>query len=39
MSKWKTEDHFVSWLRLWPDNRFSEDKIIGKGRLPTHNRF
>ena len=21
MSKWKTEDHFVSWLRLCPDNR------------------
>ena len=23
MSKWKTEDHFVSWLRLCPDNRIS----------------
>ena len=23
MSKWKTEDHFVSWLRLYPDNRIS----------------
>jgi hypothetical protein len=21
MSKWKTENHFVSWLRLCPDNR------------------
>ena len=21
MSKWKTEDHFVSWLRLCPDNQ------------------
>ena len=39
MSKWKTEDHFVSWLRLCPDNRISGDKIIGKGRLPTHNRI
>jgi hypothetical protein len=38
MSKWKTEDHFVSWLRLCPDNRISGDKIIGKGRLPTTNR-
>lgn len=38
MSKWKTEDHFVSWLRLCPDNRISGDKIIGKGRLPTNNR-
>jgi len=39
MSKWKTEDHFVSWLRLCPDNRISGDKIIGKGRLPTNNRI
>jgi transposase len=27
MSKWKTEDHFVSWLRLCPDNRISGGKI------------
>jgi hypothetical protein len=38
MSKGKTENHFVSWLRLCPDNRISGDKIIGKGRLPTNNR-
>ena len=38
MSKWETEDHFVSWLRLCPDNRISGDKIIGKGRLSTNNR-
>ena len=38
MSKWATEDHFVSWLRLCPDNRISGDRIIGKGRLPTNNR-
>ena len=38
MSKWKTEHHFVSWLRLCPDNKISGDKIIGKGRLPTNNR-
>src|SRR5438876_6073886 len=37
-SKWKTEHHFVSWLRLCPDNRISGGKIIGKGRLPTNNR-
>jgi transposase len=37
MSKRKTEDHFVSWLRLCPDNRISGNKIIGKGRLPTNN--
>jgi hypothetical protein len=38
MSKWETENHFVSWLRLCPDNRISGNKIIGKGRLPTNNR-
>ena len=38
MSKWKTEHHFVSWLRLCPDNKVSGDKVIGKGRLPTTNR-
>ncbi|HEY3619828.1 MAG TPA: IS110 family transposase, partial [Candidatus Sulfotelmatobacter sp.] len=38
MSKWKDEDHFVSWLRLCPDNRISGDKVLGKGRLPTNNR-
>jgi len=38
MRKWETENHFVSWLRLCPDNRISGDKIIGKGRLPTNNR-
>jgi hypothetical protein len=38
MSKWETEDHFVSWLRLSPDNRISGNRVIGKGRLPTNNR-
>jgi transposase len=38
MTKWVDEDHFVSWLRLCPDNRISGNKIIGKGRLPTNNR-
>jgi hypothetical protein len=38
MSKWETEHHFVSWLRLCPNNRITGDKIIGKGRLPTNNR-
>ena len=38
MSKWKTENHFVSWLRLCPDNKISGAKIIGKGRLPADNR-
>jgi len=38
MSKWETENHFVSWLRLCPDNRISGEKIIGRGRLRTNNR-
>ena len=38
MSRWQTENHFVSWLRLCPDNRISGDKIIGQGRLPTNHR-
>ena len=37
MNRWETEHHFVSWLRLCPDNRISGNKIIGKGRLPTNN--
>src|SRR5712692_8931418 len=37
MSKWETENHFVSWLRLCPDNRISGTKVVGKGRLPTNN--
>jgi transposase len=37
MSKWETEHHFVSWLRLCPDNRISGAKVISKGRLPTNN--
>ena len=39
MSKWPSEDHFVCWLRLSPDNRISGDRVIGKGRLPTNNRL
>ena len=37
MSKWETEHHFVSWLRLCTENRISGAKVIGKGRLPTNN--
>jgi len=39
MSKWESENHFVSWLRLCPDNRTSGEKIIGQGHLPTNNRI
>src|SRR6267143_1111315 len=38
MSKWNTENHFVSWLKLSPDNKISGGKVIGKGRMPTNNR-
>lgn len=38
MSKWPTENHFVSWLRLCPDNHISGEKVIGQGRLRTRNR-
>ena len=38
MSKWKTENHFVSWLKLAPDNKISGGKVIGKGRTPSNNR-
>lgn len=38
MSKWKTENDFVYWLRLCPDNKIRGNKIIGKDRLPTNNR-
>jgi hypothetical protein len=31
MSKWKTENHFVCWLKLSPDNKISGGKVIGKG--------
>jgi transposase len=39
MSKWPTENHFVAWLRLCPDNQISGNRILGKGRLPTSNRL
>src|SRR5215469_2809084 len=38
MSKWKTENHFVSWLKLCPNNMIRGGKIIGKDRMPTNNR-
>ncbi len=38
MSKWKTENHFVSGLKLSPDDKISGGKIIGKGRMPTRHR-
>lgn len=34
MSKWKTENHFVSWLKLSPDNKISGGKSLGKVACP-----
>ena len=34
MNPWKDEDHFVSWLRLCPDNRISGNKVLGKVGCP-----
>jgi transposase len=39
MSRWETENHFVSWLRLSPSNRISGDRVIGKEKLKTQNRL
>jgi transposase len=33
MSKWKTENNFVSWLKLCPDNKISGDKVQWRPRL------
>jgi hypothetical protein len=38
VEEWKTENHFVSWLKLSPDNKISGGRVIGKGRMPTNNR-
>lgn len=38
MSKWPTEKHFASWLRLCPNNKITGGKIVQKGVLPTQNR-
>jgi transposase len=38
MTRWQDENHFVSWLRLCPNNRISGNKVIGKDRQPTNNR-
>jgi len=38
MSKWPTEKHFASWLRLCPNNKITGGKIIQTGVQPTQNR-
>ena len=38
MSKWGTENHFVSWLSLCPDNRISGDRVLRRGTRRVINR-
>ena len=38
MSKWKTEKHFTSWLRLSPNNKISGGKIISHHTQKTNSR-
>jgi transposase len=38
MSKWPTEKHFASWLRLCPNNKITGGKVVQRGVLPTQNR-
>jgi transposase len=33
LSKWATENHFVSWLNLCPNNKISGGKLISSSRL------
>lgn len=39
MTPWRSEDHFVSWLRLSPHNEVSGERVIRKKRSPTNNRL
>ena len=38
MSKWPTEKHFASWLRLCPNNKVTGGKVKQRGVQPTTNR-
>lgn len=38
MSKWRTEKHFASWLRLCPNNKITGGKVVQRGVQPTQNR-
>ena len=38
MSKWKTEKHFTSWLRLSPNNKISGGKVISHHTQKTNSR-
>jgi transposase len=38
MGRWKTEDNFVSWLGLCPDNRITGNKVVRRGTRHVVNR-
>ena len=38
MNRWKTEQHFASWLGLCPDNRISGGKVLTRGTRDVVNR-
>ena len=38
MSRWQTEDHLVSWLKLAPSRQISGGKVIKQERNRTRNR-
>lgn len=38
MSKFPTEKHFTSWLKLCPNNRITGGKIIASSTGKSHNR-
>jgi hypothetical protein len=36
--RWKTADHFASWLNLCPDNDISGGRVLWRGTRPVQNR-
>jgi transposase len=38
MTKWPTEKHFASWLRLSPNNKITGGRVQSGRTLPTRNR-
>lgn len=38
MSKWKTGNHFASWMGLSPNNKISGGKILSSKTIKTYNR-
>ncbi len=38
MTRWRTENHFVSWLCLSPNSKISGGKLLSSNTRPTANR-